>query len=432
MTLRGRVTYALVAIVALFVCVQGTLAYLSLEEQEDELADELVLVEARRLAARAERGDLRGDRAADLLALSPNLTAWLVDASGRAIPGPVPSHLASLSDGPHRPRGRGVDLHVVVLPTVAGRLFIQYDAWQSEAQVRQFAYYMAALGALCIGLCAAVAWRVSAIVVAPIERLTALLTGWAPGAPPVEKGASGEESRLLGAFRRVQDRFEQAIAREREFIANMRHEIRTPLAALRTDLEMLELAAGPGSAQQERVKRVLASVDAISGSLESASALSFRERTGAEPVDLARCVDDAWASLAAFSEIGDMRFVNEVPPGTLVTADRHALLTILRNLIRNAAEHAAPGYCAVRATVRGVEVVDNGPGIAAEELPFVFDRYYRGRLADSPDSSGAAARADRGLGLAIARQIADLQGWKLTVASEIGRGTRFVLDLDEV
>jgi signal transduction histidine kinase len=239
---------------------------------------------------------------------------------------------------------------------------------------------------------------------------------------------SDEETRLLAAFRRVQGRFEEAIAREREFIANVRHEIRTPLAALRTDIELLGLALPPDSPQQERAQRALAAIDAITGSLESARALSHRQRFDSQPVELARLVDDAWSSLGSYPQSQGLRFVNAVAPATMVNADRHALLTILRNLIRNAADHAAPALCTVRLTERGVEVADDGPGIAANDLPFVFDRYYRARLADAPDQTEVG---DRGLGLAIARQVADLNGWTLSAQSDAGRGTSFVLRLGD-
>jgi signal transduction histidine kinase len=228
----------------------------------------------------------------------------------------------------------------------------------------------------------------------------------------------------------VQDRFEQAIAREREFIANLGHEIRTPLAALRTDLELLEPAVDP--AQKPRLQRALAAVDAIAGALESARSLLRERRIAAQPVDLARCVDDAWASLQALPGAERLVFANEVVPGTIVEADRHALLTILRNLFRNAVEHAAPARCAVRYVDGAIEVADDGPGIAPEDLPFVFDRYYRGRMLDTAE---AAPDGERGLGLAIARQVADLNGWQLAVEPASARdpryaqGTRFILRL---
>jgi signal transduction histidine kinase len=426
LNLRRRVTFALVAIVTLFISVQGVLAYLTLEEQEDDLVDELVYAEARRLAARAERGELQGPEAAELFQPSPNLSAWLVDASGHAAPGPLPPHLRTLAEGPHRPRHREQELHVVVITTAAGRLYVQYDAEQNEAKVREFGIYLLGLGALCVLLGAIIARRVATIVVAPIERLTGLLSDWVPEASMKDYAVSDEESRLLDAFRRVQGRFEEAIAHEREFIANVGHEIRTPLAALRTDLELLALSVAPKSSQHERVRRAVAAVDTITESLESARALSRRQQLELQPVNLAQCVDDAWASLGAYPQAQGLRFANIVPAATVVNADRHALLTILRNLIRNVAEHAAAALCTVRLTKHGVEVIDDGPGIAGDDLAFIFDRYYRGRLADSP---GQESSDDHGLGLAIARQVADLNGWTLTATSEPGRGTCFTLAL---
>ena len=428
MNLQRRVTLALGAIVALFVVVQGTLAFLSLQEQEDDVVDEVVLAEARRLASRIERGEITRTSAADLFNPSTNLSAWLVNGAGQSAPNPLPDYLHGLADGMHQPQQRGKELHVVVTPTSAGRLYVQYDAQQNETKVRDFGLYLVALGAFCIALAAVIARRLARVVVAPIERLTVLLSNWAPQVAMQDGPVSDEETRLLAAFRRVQGRFEEAIAREREFIANVRHEIRTPLAALRTDIELLGLALPPDSPQQERAQRALAAIDAITGSLESARALSHRQRFDSQPVELARLVDDAWSSLGSYPQRQGLRFVNAVAPATMVNADRHALLTILRNLIRNAADHAAPALCTVRLTERGVEVADDGPGIAANDLPFVFDRYYRARLADAPDQTEVG---DRGLGLAIARQVADLNGWTLSAQSDAGRGTSFVLRLGD-
>lgn len=421
LSLRRRVAFAMVAIVTLFVSVQGLLAYLSLEEQEDEIVDELVLAEARRLAQRAGQADLR--------ALGPSFSAWLVDGEGRAAPGPLPGHVAALSDGQHRVHVAGAELHVVVLPAAAGRLFVQYDAEQNEAKVREFGYYLLGLGLLCVLLGVAVSLRLAAFVVAPIERLTGLLEHWAPGAKRGSAGASNEEGALLEAFGRVQERLEHAIAREREFVANLRHEIRTPLAAARTDLEMLAAAEAPGSAPHARLQRALAAMDALAAQVESARALSERRRIDSRPLDLAQCVDDALASLGRMPEARGLAFANEVAPGTVVQADPHALLTILRNLIRNAAEHAAPARCVVRASGHRIEVSDDGPGIPPEDLPHLFERYYRGRRADSP---GEAGGGERGLGLAIARQMADLNGWTLVVAPGEAHGATFILTLDTI
>jgi signal transduction histidine kinase len=200
------------------------------------------------------------------------------------------------------------------------------------------------------------------------------------------------------------------------------------LTALRTDLEMLAVHAEAGL--QPRLQRAIASVDEISGSLDLAHTLSQRHAPKTEPVDLAHCVDTAWASLDGAEGMAKLAFRNEVAADVRVVADRHALLTILRNLMRNAAEHAAASTCTVTHTPRGIEVVDDGVGITPEDLPLVFGRYYRGRRVDAPEQEHVETdHGDRGLGLAIARQVADLNGWQLTVESAPGSGTCFILSL---
>ena len=420
--LKQRVTWALTTLVALFVIVQGGLAYLSMAEQEDDLVDDLVLAEARRLATRIGHDEVTGLQAPALLSLSPHFSGWLAGHDGTTVPGALPDHLRGLQVGPHQLAHGAAELHVYVMQTAEGLLYVQYDAEQHEEKVRQFGYYLIGLGVLCIALAAMVASQIAAVVVAPLERLARLLGEWAPGAMP--DAGDDEETRLLTAFRRVQERFEEGIAHEREFIANARHEIRTPLTALRTDLEMLALNAGAD--MQQRLQRAITSVDDIAGSLDLAHTLSQQRAQNAEPVDLALCVDAAWASLDGVAGTDRLGFSNRVNAGVNVVADRHALLTILRNLIRNAAEHAAAAHCTVTHTGRGIEVADDGVGIAAEDLPLVFDRYHRGRRVDAPDQAGTG---ERGLGLAIARQVADLNGWQLTVESAPGLGTCFILRL---
>lgn len=421
--LKQRVVWALTALVALFVVMQAVMAYLSMVDQEDDLVDELVAAEARRLASHLAQDPMPGMQAADLLTLSPHFSAWLKAGDGSVTPSPLPADIEGLSLGPHLLKNPEAELHAYVMQTPSGLLYLQYDAEQHEEKVRQFGLYLVGLGLLCIALAALAATQIAAVVVSPIDRLTRMLSEWAPGGAPAED--ADEEVRMLAAFRRVQERFEESIAYEREFVANARHEIRTPLTALRTDLEMLAVHADGDL--QPRLQRAIASVDEIAGSLDLAHTMSQRHASAAEPVDLAHCVDAAWGSLQGAEGMARLVFRNQVGADVRVVADRHALLTILRNLMRNAAEHASASTCTVMHTARGIEVVDDGVGIAAEDLPLVFGRYYRGRRVDAPEQE--QPDADRGLGLAIARQIADLNGWQLTVESAPGSGTRFILGL---
>lgn len=446
LTLKRRVVWALTLLVMLFVALQGSLAYLSLAEQEDDLVDELVQAEAERLAILLEKDQAPPNRLLQPPMLGPNFSAWLVTptATWPAVP---PAYVRALANGPHRYQQGSAELHAYVLPTHAGRLFLLYDAARNEAKVHEFGLYLLGLGLLCGALAIFAARQLAAVVVAPIERLSQHLATWAPAATQIDESNRDEEARLLAAFQRVQARFEQRLAHEQEFMANARHEIRTPLTALRTDLEILALqterqagsatpVATPSPAVDARLTRALQKVDEIAAALELAQSLARVVSGTPERIDLARCVDDAWNSLVGTLDSSPLQFDNQVGPDVQVVADRHALLTILRNLIRNAAEHAAARQCTVRHGSRGIEVLDDGQGIAATDLPLVFERHYRGHRLDAvpatqPPQTASTASQERGLGLAIARQLSELHGWTLSVESTATHGCCFILALGE-
>lgn len=436
MTLKRRVMLAMVALVALFTLVQGGLAILSMHEQEDDLVDDLVLTEARRLGQRIDRSGPAVLAGEDALLLPENYEAWWAGANTPPVPSPLPASMAPLADGPHRMQEGEAEYHVMVMPVAQGRLFMRYNAERNEAKVHDFALQVLLLAMLFIALAAWIARHVAGILVEPLARVTQLLDHWAPASDVDARAATDEENRLLDAFRRVQARWERGLTRESEQLADLRHEIRTPLAALRTDLEMLQAAAVSGLAHDEvvrqRLARSLVAVDAVAGTLQTVHRQSVAPGAVPVAVPLADCVDDAWTSLGDLPALRGLTLANEVSRSVRAQADRHALMTILRNLMRNAAEHAAPARCTVSQHGEALVVEDNGPGIPADELPFVFERYYRGRLADAPvvtDAADAVGDYERGLGLAIARQVAHLQGWRLTVGAASPRGTRFTLDL---
>ncbi|GAP35216.1 sensor histidine kinase [Piscinibacter sakaiensis] len=452
MTLQQRVRLALVLLVALFTLVQGGLAVWTLHEQEDDLADDLVRTEAQRLAQRIERGgparllDEGADGAIGPL-LPDRYEAWWQAPDGRSLPGPLPAGLAGLRDGPHRDHTpAGGEYHLLVMPVAGGRLVVRYDAAIAEQKVGDFAAQLAVLGAIFIGLAIAVSAWVAELLMQPLARVARLMDDWAPPPPPRPgegaraPPAADEEGRLLDAFGRVQARWEHALAREGELLADLRHEVRTPLTALRTDLELLQVAwpgpATPGTAAtdrdvaaRQRVARMLSCVDAVAGTLASLRAIDVPgQRSAADQVvvPLADAVDDAWDSLGDLPAQHGLVLVNEVARDSAVRADRHALTTILRNLMRNAAEHAAPARCRVHWDDGALVIEDDGQGIPRDELPFVFERYYRGRLNDT-GGRPADGGDQRGLGLAIARRAAEQRGWSLGVGPREPQGTRFVL-----
>jgi signal transduction histidine kinase len=434
---------AMLALVALFTVIQGGLAVLSMHDQEDDLVDDLVLAETRRLASRVEQDgiDILDD---DIHTLLPdNYEAWWISRDGKTIPGPLPKALEKIPDGPHMDSSEGGEYHIMAMPVADGRLFVRYNAERNEAKVQDFAVHVFVLALVFIMLAAGIAHYLAGLLIAPLEKVARLLDHWAPATEPGATYAQDEERRVLEAFERVQVRWEHGLARERERFADIHHEIRTPLAALRTDLEMLQMLGdrdnGPASMASsetsfdQRLQRSLATVDAIAGALESMHSLQTGRSSSVGKVPLSVCVADAWASLGELPTARALTLSNQVDDQAYAMVDRQALMAILRNLFRNAAEHAAPATLLVQFEEEQILVSDDGPGIPAQDMPFVFERYYRGRLADAPElpPTDGSNEYERGLGLAIARQVAEANGWRLTVGDAHPKGTQFLLSFQE-
>ena len=423
MVLQKRISFALTAVITLFVMVQGYLAYKSLEKQEDLLVDEIVLTETQRLVERIQSGEVLLEAGSRPLRLGPNLMAWLMPMDGGEIVS-LPADLVDLADGTHLLHEGERIYHVMVQPIPPGRLFVRFDATHNEEFVYAFGRALLLTGLLCIVLGWLMSSFLAKVVVAPFRRMSERLKNWSPGETSLADTRSDEETLLLQAFDQAQRRLEESLVREREFAANARHEVRTPLAALRTDAEMVLLTESLSKPAEQRLRRMIDAVDNVSSGLDSLHALSSAAPGRAEPVALARCVDEVWESLAHVAADSGATLVNEVPRADVVTEDRLALVTVLRNLLRNAIEHASPGPCTVSRTARGLRVRDEGPGIAPESRPFIFDRYFQGRMSDSP----GMRRTDKGLGLAIARQTAELRGWTLDLEPSTTRGSVFRLE----
>jgi two-component system sensor histidine kinase MtrB len=214
-----------------------------------------------------------------------------------------------------------------------------------------------------------------------------------------------------------------AQARERRFTADVAHELRTPLTALVGEASLLSEHVERMPIESRRPAELLiADVGRLRRLVENLMAISRfdagRESIQAETVDLASLVA---ATVRARGWDGRVRLdANEV----VITSDPRRLEGIVANLVGNALEHGGDGVD-VRVDRDGngvfVEVADEGPGIAPEHLPHLFERFYK---ADPARSSGGT-----GLGLAIAQENARLLGGRIEVWSEPGDGARFTLRL---
>jgi signal transduction histidine kinase len=221
----------------------------------------------------------------------------------------------------------------------------------------------------------------------------------------------------------------------RQLLADVSHELMTPLTAMRGYLETLALpAAVKDEATRARYLGIVTEetlrLEAIIGDLLDLARLdggagSFER----EPVPLARLFDRTFARHQGTLEERGVAFVRDIAPGAAtVLGDERRLEQVLQNLVANAVRHTPrDGRIALRATADGDDVLlvveDSGPGIPAEHLPHVFDRFYRVDSARNAQSGGS------GLGLSIVRAVVEQHGGRVSASNGSMGGARFELRL---
>ncbi len=216
----------------------------------------------------------------------------------------------------------------------------------------------------------------------------------------------------------------------RDFISNVSHELRTPIAAIGALVETLELGDLEGDEQAAFLGRIRNQVERMALLTNELLDLS-RIESGAihlepESVDLASSVAEAQAALAARLEACDVRV--EGPDGATppVEADRTATVRIVTNLLDNALKFSPDGSV-ITIDVRdedalvAVEVCDDGPGIAAQDLDRVFERFYKAEHSRADDGAG--------LGLAIVKHLVQAHGGTVAARNEDGRGAAMTVRL---
>lgn len=243
-------------------------------------------------------------------------------------------------------------------------------------------------------------------------------------------GAQG----ALGVFFDITRTERLEIVRQ-EFLSNVSHELRTPLTAIIAFVETLETGAleDPESSQRflsiirKNASRMHSLIDDI---LELTAIEGGNVTLRAARVELYALVEDVCASLAAKAATQNVTLKNNVPPDVVVRADERRLEQMLTNLIDNgikfSREHGTVAISYESGTRDKILVQDNGDGIPAQHLERLFERFYRVDRARSRDIGGT------GLGLAIVKHLALLHGGEVTVTSELGKGTTFIIHLPRI
>jgi two-component system OmpR family sensor kinase len=270
---------------------------------------------------------------------------------------------------------------------------------------------------------------------APLARLTAAARHIAGGdlSQRVPETGSAEIATLGRAFNQMAADLERAEELRRNMVADVAHELRTPLSVLQGNLRAILDGVYP--LEQAEIAALYDETRLLSrlvGDLHDlAQAEAGQLHLDLRPTDVAEVVRTMVANLAIAAEAKGVRLTTDLADGLPpVLADPDRLAQIMRNLLSNALRHTPEGgQITVSATYNGrhefdgpavrIVVADTGEGIPTDELPRVFDRFWRAERSRSRERGGS------GLGLAIARHLVQAHGGEMGVESEVGQGSRF-------
>ncbi|MGH7166227.1 MAG: sensor histidine kinase, partial [Nitrospiraceae bacterium] len=228
-----------------------------------------------------------------------------------------------------------------------------------------------------------------------------------------------------------------------EFLAHLSHELRTPMASIREGTQLLldEIPGPVSPAQRETLRIMMGSSERLIRLISTLLDLSKMEagmmKYQIVPTDLKRLAEASVNKVRLLAEAKRIQIMTDAPPGRLwVRVDGTRIEQVLDNLLSNALKFSPEGAVVnlrmeadQAADVVRVMVSDTGPGISAEELPHIFERFYQGRTQGR--TAARTPMAGSGLGLALAKRVVEAHRGRITVESERGKGTtvRFALPL---
>jgi signal transduction histidine kinase len=298
-----------------------------------------------------------------------------------------------------------------------------------QTLARLSGYSLVALGVLFL-LSLLIGWFVSGRALRPIHRIADVardIQATDLSRRIALDGPQDELRQLADTFDEMLDRLDQGFERQRQFITDVSHDLRNPLAVIQTNIEVAlddpDASAGDWRRTGEIVQRTAGRMSALVDDL-LATARRRHRRIAKETVALEELVDEVASEMAASGASRAVTLSAIEGESVAVTGDRGALKRALSNLVDNAIR-LSPNDTTVKigaGRTRGwawLAVADQGPGIAPDQVEHVFDRYQRGS-AEGDDSH-------LGLGLAIVREVAIAHGGEAHAAGRDGGGTTFTM-----
>ncbi len=276
---------------------------------------------------------------------------------------------------------------------------------------------------------------------APLQRLAAAARAVAAGdlGQRVETGGSIEVAQVGRAFNEMTAALEEAEVLRQNMVADVAHELRTPLSVLQGNLWAILNDAYP--LEKAEVARLYDETRLLSRLVEDLRELALADAGQLDldlrPTDVAQVIRHTVDNFALAAEAQDVKLSAQLPEDLpQAQADPDRVAQVLRNLLVNALRHTPPdGSVAVTGTCVGraleIAVADTGEGIAQDDLPHVFERFWRADPARSRGDGKAPLGSSTGLGLAVAQSLVEAHGGRIWAESTPGEGSvfRFTLPL---
>lgn len=336
----------------------------------------------------------------------------------------VPANLHGLAPGFHEVRQvDGTIGTVLVKDDPRGRLYLLFNNDRPNTVVMLFGLIPVVLVVLIIYLATWLTYRASRKALSPVIALAKVVRRWNPDQPDPESLAPGklpavtdsDVEVLVTALYNFANRLEAFVERERNFTRDASHELRTPLTVMKVAVDVLADEDMSPFAQRSlaRIRRSVREMEAL---IETFLVLARESDTGLREEDFL-ANDVISAEVARYREllagkpvrmqlVERARFALHAPP--------RVFAVMVGNLIRNACLYTEQGSVTVEVESDRVRVIDTGSGMSSEDLERAFQAFYRGsRTGDK----------GHGIGLAIVRRIADRYGWRVSLESELGKGT---------
>ena len=306
---------------------------------------------------------------------------------------------------------------------------------EADKVVNGFTWRYFAFVPLMLALAGVMGWLLAGRALEPVNsvaRVAQRTTGSNLSERIPRRGADDELDDLIDAFNRMTERLRQSFEQIRQFSTDVSHELRTPLTGIRGQLEVALFTARTPEQFRDAMTNALQDVEQLSNMVRALLQLSQAETGQVElqmsSVDLSRLVSDIVEQFQIPAEDEGVVLRCDCSAECMIRADKTQMQRLIANLLSNALKYTVRGG---RATA-GVScepgsaklwVEDTGVGIPPENLPHIFDRFYRVR------SGPTASKQGLGLGLSFVAWIVNAHGGSIDVSSTPGKGTRFTVTL---